>query len=131
MHNFFSSPVNTTRTLLARHVLSRSGVNRAIHFAHEAEGKKESESDDQGTRTFVRIMEEKENGKRERRQEDRPLQSKAGPRARREQEGEEGRKELRGRLVVKMKAPPLVAAPFVREDGVTVQLTPVYTAEEA
>lgn len=31
-----------------------------------------------------------------------------------EQEGEEGRRELRGRLVVKMKAPPLVAAPFVR-----------------
>lgn len=76
VHNFFSSPVNTTRTLLARHVLSRSGVNRAIHFAYEAEGKKESESDDQGTRTFVRIMEEKENGKREKaRREASPIES--------------------------------------------------------
>lgn len=46
-----------------------------------------------------------------------------------EQDGEEKRRELRGRLVVKMKAPPLVAAPF--EDDVTVQLTPVYTVEEA
>lgn len=50
------------------------------------------------------------------------------PEGKKEQDKEEDDQELRGRVVVKMKAPPLVAAPL---DGVTVQLTPVYTSKEA
>lgn len=50
--------------------------------------------------------------KRERGQE-RPLQPKAGS-GKSKEDGKEKGRELRGRLVVKMKAPPLVAAPFVR-----------------
>jgi len=50
---------------------------------------------------------------KERKRTKRPLRPKVES-GESEEDGKEKRRELRGRLVVKMKAPPLVAAPFVR-----------------
>lgn len=109
-HNFSSSVVNTTRIFLARRVSTWADVNRSIRSGErEREGATTCSEDF----AFICIVGEREKDeKREKeRKRTKETSSKAGES---EEDGKEKRRELRGHLVVKMKAPPLVAAPFVR-----------------
>lgn len=96
---------------------SRKRVSRckSIHFIHETKGEKEKESDDLLKNLACSYVSWKE-GRRsetERRRETggwkKPFRPKPG-----KSEQEEERRELWGYFIVKMKAPPLVAAPLVR-----------------
>jgi len=114
-HNFFSLIVNTTCIFLARCVSTWADVNRSIRIRRRGRQR-------EGATTCLRISHsyaswesgrETERGRKREKGRKRSLRPKAGS-DKSEEDGEEKRRELRGRLVVKMKAPPLVLAPFVR-----------------
>lgn len=117
LYNLFSSTVNTTYTFLAMSVPTTVDVNRLIHFALETKGEKEKESDDLLEKNLACSYVSWEKGRkreynREKERERQEGWKKPFRPSRSEQEKEW--RELWGCFIVKMKAPPLVAAPLLR-----------------